>query len=67
MSQRYDEIFLTKLNPKAPIFISCPSKLVGYSSVNLNLKSDISQTIPANISFDVEDRAILSHDNKGVG
>ena len=32
--------------------------------MNLNLKADISQTIPANISFDVEDRAILSHDNK---
>ena len=65
MSQRYDEIFLFKLNPKAPIFISCPNKLVGYSSVNLNLKADISQTIPSNISSDVEDKAILSDDNKG--
>ena len=42
MSQRYDEIFLSKLNPKALIFISCPNKLI-----------------------DVEDRVILSHDNKG--
>ena len=57
MSQRCDEIFLSKLNPKALIFIPCPNKLVGYSSVNLNLKADISQTIPDNFSFDVEDRA----------
>ena len=42
MSQRYDEIFLSKLNPKALIFISCPNKLI-----------------------DVENRVILSHDNKG--
>ena len=65
MRQRYDEIFLSNLNPKAQIFIPCPNKSVGYSSVNLNLKADISQTIPSNISFDVEDRAIISHDNKG--